>query len=398
MGKKYEEILLHNIYAIIEPDVDVVYVGKTTIKNPYSKRKDIINGKISSIDGEFSENCKFVLLESVYVSKEDAFRHILAWYRFFEDNGYDVLVKDKAAHMLEFPKERTEKIYNEICLPYSVKEVLERKVLLLNIAEETEEIQTEQHPFTQLNIRVRENVAESFRAVSRNFGLSQNDTLKLLLSGKDDAMKTIIADEFCALKQEAHNYKELLKQQSQQDRAKMNQALKKHKEKIKILESAINLSVKFLGNARMGQIKPQYIKEEYGNKFFHSYSYPETSGCCLARLEEIVIGKYHTSQFGNVTATKFLLFNTLNDEKIKLRLFGKSNFIGRYPILHAYKSSLWIIGYTISDDGAANIVLGIPIDCIYTDSQEYENMLFNERHYSSVDNLISTTEDVRKNI
>ncbi len=397
MGKKYKEMLLYNIYAIIEPDTDAVYVGKTTINNPYSKRKYIINGGISSIDGEFSENCKFVLLESVYVSKEDAFRHILSWYRFFEDNGYDVLVKDKAAHMLEFPKERTEKIYNEICLPYSVKEVLERKVLPLNVAEETEDIQTEQHPFTQLNIRVRENVAESFRAVSRNFGLSQNDTLKLLLLGKDDAMKTSIADEICILKQKARNYKELLEQQRRQDSAKMNRALKKHKEKIKTLESSINLLVKFLGNVRAEQIKPQYIKEEYGNKLFHSYSYPETSGCCLARLEEIVNGKYRTSERGTVTSAKFLLFNTMDDKKIKLRFYAQGGFIGRSPISCAYKGSLWIIGYTISDDGAANIVSGIPIDYIYKELPE-ENILEEKMSYSSVDDLISAAQNIRKNI
>ena len=32
MNKNYNEIFLHNIFAIIEPDIDVVYVAKTTIK------------------------------------------------------------------------------------------------------------------------------------------------------------------------------------------------------------------------------------------------------------------------------------------------------------------------------------------------------------------------------
>ena len=116
MNKNYKETLLHNIYAIIEPEVNAVYVGKTTIKNPHKKRNDVLNGKISSIDGEFSDSCKFLLLESIYASKPDAFRHVLAWYRFFEDNGFDVLAFKKAANMLEFSKDITKKIYNEVYL------------------------------------------------------------------------------------------------------------------------------------------------------------------------------------------------------------------------------------------------------------------------------------------
>ncbi len=340
MGKDYEKTFPHHIYAIIEPDVDVVYVGKTTIKNPYKKRRNVINGKISSIDGEFSEKCKFLLLESIYISKADAFRHILAWYRFFEDNGYEVLVSKNAAFMLEFPKEKTEKIYNEVCLPYSVKDVLEREVLPIESMEEKEDLQTEQAPFTQLNIRVREDVADSFRFVSRKFGLSQNDTLKLLMSEKDDEMKISLADEKCALKREIHNYKESLKQQRKQNKEDKDRAVEKYKKLVEISNSAINLFADFLENVPKEEIKPQRIKDEQGKNLFHSYSYPETSGSCLATLEEIVIGKYHTSQLGVVTTTKFLLFKTLDDKKIKLRFFGKNHFAGRYPMEYAYKDSL----------------------------------------------------------
>ncbi len=35
MSKNYKKTLPHHIYAVIEPDVKVVYVGKTTIKNPH---------------------------------------------------------------------------------------------------------------------------------------------------------------------------------------------------------------------------------------------------------------------------------------------------------------------------------------------------------------------------
>ena len=84
---------------------------------------------------------------------------------------------------------------------------------------------------------------------------------------------------------------------------------------MEILKNSINLLVTLLEDVHMEKIQPQRIKKEQGKKLFHSYSYPETSGCCLAKLEEIVLGNYHTSQLGKVTVTKFLLFNTLSDKK-----------------------------------------------------------------------------------
>jgi len=85
-------------------------------------------------------------------------------------------------------------------------------------------------------------------------------------------------------------------------------------------------------------------------------------------------------------------------KKIKLRLYGGNSFVGFYPMAHAYKNSLWIIGYTISDDSAANMVLGIPIDCIYKESPVDENKFLEEKNRSSLDDLISSANDVIGNI
>ena len=380
MSKNYKKILLQHIYAIIEPDICVVYVGKTTIENPYTKRNDAINGKICSIDGEFSENCKFILLESLYISKPEAFRHILAWYRFFEENGYDVLVMNKAAYMLEFPKEKTMNIYNEVCLPYSVEEIIERNILPLKKIDETEQYQTEQYPFTQLNIRVRENVAESFRWLSRKLGLSQNDTLKLLMMEKDDEMKICLAEEICALKQEIHNYKELLEQQRKQYSDDKRRSIEKNKQLVTIFKNFINLLADFLKD--LDVLSDEIIKPKKFNdckELFHSYSYPVTSGCCIATMDEIIMGKYHTSKFGEVSSTKFLLFNTLDGEKIKLRLYGGKSFAGCHPMKLAHKNTLWFIGYTVSDDGAANMISGLPIDCIYKKTSKDNNTFFKNK-------------------
>lgn len=395
MSKDYEKKIVHHIYAIIEPGVDVVYVGKTTIENPLKKRNNAINGRIRSVDGEFSEKCKFFLLESIYVSKPVAFRHILAWYRFFEENGYDVLAMNGAAYMLEFPQDETMNIYNEVCLAHSVEEVLERKILPLKRIEEPEQTQTEPYPFTQLNIRVRENVADSFRSISRKLGLSQNDTLKLLLMEKDDEIKISLADEICALKQEIHNYKELVEQQRKQHSIDKNRAIEKNRQLVKIFRDFINLLADFLKGLDFSTgetIKPKRFND--CKELFHSCSYPLTSGCCIATMDEIIMGKYHTSELGKVTPTKFLLFSTLDGKKMKLRLYGGNSFVGFYPMAHAYKNSLWIVGYTISDDGAANMVLGIPLDCVHKESPVNENTFFEEKEYSLLDDLISGADDV----
>lgn len=84
--------------------------------------------------------------------------------------------------------------------------------------------------------------------------------------------------------------------------------------------------------------------------------------------------------------------------KKKLRLYGGNSFVGVYPMAHAYKNSLWVVGYTTSDDGAANMVLGIPIDYVYKESPVDENTFFEEKNYSSLDDLISSADDIIGNV
>ena len=110
------------------------------------------------------------------------------------------------------------------------------------------------------------------------------------------------------------------------------------------------------------------------------------------------MGEWHTSELGNAFATKFLLFSTSTGEKIKLRLYYRNSFAGLYPMAYAYKDSLWIVGYTISDDGAANMALGIPIDCIHPSSTVDQNMLFEDRTFSALEDLILDADKVLKDI
>ncbi len=113
---------------------------------------------------------------------------------------------------------------------------------------------------------------------------------------------------FLKKKQKIHNYEEMIKQQRKKHREDKERAVEKYKELVEISNNAINLFVNFLEDVHKEEIKPQKFKE--AKELFHSYLYPETSGHCLATLEEIVIGKNHTSQLGTVTTTKFLLFKT----------------------------------------------------------------------------------------
>ena len=88
----------------------------------------------------------------------------------------------------------------------------------------------------------------------------------------------------------------------------------------------------------------------------------------------------------------------MNDEKIKLRAFGENNFIGRYPISCAYKKSLWIVGYKVSNDSGANIVSGIPVDSIYNITHENKDTPYEEKKLSSLEDLISSAKNTTKNL
>ena len=89
---------------------------------------------------------------------------------------------------------------------------------------------------------------------------------------------------------------------------------------------------------------------------FASYSYPSGSGCDYFTPEHLVYGK-------GVAACLFVLGRTASGERIKLRWYDRDSYVGSTfkRSAHAYKDTLWLVGYTTANDGAVDLVAAIPL-------------------------------------
>ena len=238
--KNNDKPVPHYIYAMVDAKEQIAYVGKTTLENPYKKRQDILNDKIQSISGEFSESSQFIILEFLSISGREAFRHVLAWYYFFEEKGFAILVSGKAAYMVDQLKDKTEQIYREICEPYTLDEVLSRNIIPCTKREELSAAD-EKPEFTQLNIRVEDDVAATFRSLSRKYGISQNDTLKILLSEKDSDTNIDLADRISSLESELNNCQDIINQQRKEFYKQRVTLSRKNKDLTLVVQGALTL-------------------------------------------------------------------------------------------------------------------------------------------------------------
>ena len=54
---------------------------------------------------------------------------MLAWYHYFEEHGYAILTDEKVGHMVDNFSYETQEIYDQVCAPFKLDEVLTRKIV-----------------------------------------------------------------------------------------------------------------------------------------------------------------------------------------------------------------------------------------------------------------------------
>ena len=120
------------IYGILDEINETAYVGKSYAKNPKKHYYSHMRGEHSLtcddyLDTETSK-ANFYILERLQCSGRIAFKHVLAWYNYFEEQGYVCLTENKVDHMVEHLSLETKEIYDQVCAPFTLDEVLTRKV------------------------------------------------------------------------------------------------------------------------------------------------------------------------------------------------------------------------------------------------------------------------------
>ncbi len=158
------------VYVIVSPFRPCVYVGKTlkhAVKNHYTSHYNLRNRCTKELFSEAKTKDlvpKMYLLEELEMAEADAYRHCVAWIRFFVDKGFESLAQkatnEYAANLLPETKSIYEKIRQA-----SVEEVLCDDHILVDAVREyrSQSQKSEPDDTTFIGFRVSQKESEIIR-------------------------------------------------------------------------------------------------------------------------------------------------------------------------------------------------------------------------------------------
>lgn len=403
-NEHYTVVKHYYIYLIYHEVTRAAFIGKTCNKNPYAVFNAHLRGERASTredfgcDPDFQDLIDFCILETLDCTASDAYRHVVAWCRFFEDAKFELIVPRKTAKDSKVFQPETQVIYDTVCAPFAVEEVLNREVAL---KEETayapspaplsdDDDSDCNSALFQLNIRVTYEVSEGFRRFCKRMGLTQSDGLRLLLLAQKEKCPRIVA----------HSYQEDMLAKDDAI-AKLKEELCKAKEKLAVLPkpkneekahaTVIRHAVKQAlrlqePNPYLTPLLPMGFNKAKRVIDFSSYSYPGEDGACFLFLDALVYGR------GRRPAL-FILGHTTDGSPIKLRYYPKKEFVGIAPTAKSplyHKGSFWSVGYVLANDGAYDLYAAIPVDK-FESAPTTENPL-SSPHTRSLDSIIANIE------
>ena len=372
MAHIHEDIRRHRIFALIEPDLDMVYIGKTCSKSLDAQRRAHMRGDVECTRDVFgteaaAPDMDYYILEILDCTIVDAYKHILAWYRYFLENGYEIVGREKTLDDCQNLLPETQAIYDTVCAPVSLTEVFNRDVLEPDAPAPL--IKKPIRPLdaiTQLNIRVKEETAQAFRNYCNHMNLSQSDGLTYLLSIQGPI-------QIPSLFRDLRYYKELAQYLQKENTAQKKAATERQNKEREIRRAiaAFSAAVVHAAQETCGYFlhrpalkpKPYRRAKTYDN--LEQYKYPEQSGCTTITLTDLAFGRGKAKpdrSFTNTKAAIFVFGQTAND-KIKLRWYPKKDHIGITPTNeeYAHLGSEWIVAYRIANDGAADLIASVPL-------------------------------------
>lgn len=377
----YTEVKHHYIYIIYHEIDHATFIGKTYSSDPYTVLGAHLRGERASTredfgsDPDWNDLVNFHILESLECTGAEAYRHVIAWCRFFEDANFLLIVPYGTARYSEYFQPETQAIYDTVCAPFTVEEVLNREISLW----EGKPCSTSPTPLSndeggdcnaalfQLNVRVTYDVSEGFKRFCKRMGVTQSNGLRLLLLSQQEKCPRIVA----------HSYQEDMLAKADTI-AKLKEELRKAKEKLVALpkpkneEKARSTVIRRAVKQALRQQKPaSYLTPLLPISFykakgvvdFSSYSYPSEEGVCFLALDALVYGRSHLKQFSPL----FVLGRTADGSRLKLRWYPKKEFVGisptsRSPFYH--KGSFWSVGYALANDGAYDLYAAIPAESL----------------------------------
>ena len=364
------------IYCIVDEILETVFVGKSYAKQPKAQYYSHMRGEHMLTKDAYATayltEPEFIILECVYCTGSIAFKHVLAWYNYFKKQGYSILTDKTVESMTDNPNCETKIIYDKVCAPFVLDEVLTRKVE--EASEEPEKdtrVNTKKKEnLVQFNIRLNESVARAFRVFCKERGLTQSDGLRLLLLGEDFLERDLIMNTYQQKLNEKYDEITCLKKQNKEllelQRGKESWVQHQRKEWIKIAKTMLGFVIDQIIEpqyAYEATMKPLRFKSRLGKNLFDCHKFPQESGCYNVYVNNLVRGLQNKKETPDYSAPIFVCGKMEDGTPVKFRWYPQKDYIGIKPIdkRFGYGEEPWLLCGILSKDGAVDLVCAVPL-------------------------------------
>lgn len=369
MKKKfYHEERVYRIYALYDDITEKrAYIGKTvssrmaTVYSYHCCGHCKYTQELFEID--FLEP-EMVVLEEISCVGAVAYRHVLAWVKWFKDNEFEILNPDSMLEQSEQMQEETLKIYEQIAeIPFEEhlrNHWQESRIAPKKVLEKREKEQAS----TQLCLRLAPTDKAEFQKYCRRTNLRQTDAFAQLLN---TAGENAVPDvrRLSDLLEESETRCTKLAEENEKLRSGL---VVPHSERI---ENNARETFNFTQKAICAFMKATYTRNRYTDlpiKEFRyddfkrrfpnatRYQYPAEEGTYIVHLQALVWGKARNPVY-------FLMCKTREGEYLKFRFYQKREFIGE-QVRHSFYAQLdspWLFAGKTAPDGAVDLMVAFPL-------------------------------------
>jgi len=390
----YQKERIFHIYLIRDPYTDATYIGKTCDRDPRARFRAHLRGECLLTSDDFlfeaidSEKIEWRLLESLVCTGSTAYRHVVAWCRFFEDRGALLLNAAGTVQDSEHLHPKTQAIYDAVCEPFSADEVLTREVVPLQREPDSAPYES---PLCSLSMRVPEDTREVFHAFCEQHALTQKDALRLLLLTQEELDCERLAKAIQAELAEKDSQIAELEASLEKKRAHIQRMRDRNAIIVETCQRYARGAISHLPAPESPRLRAVSFKTAKRTIDFAAYSYPTSSGCDHFTPEHLVYGK-------GVAAPLFVLGRNIHGDKIKLRWYDRDSYVGSTfkRSAYAHKGAFWLVGYAAAGDGAVDLVAALPLSEVETTALRKSSPDSQPMMNPNLDDIIKAAEGKKK--
>ena len=185
--KFYTEPRQHRIYALIDRELKVAFVGKSYARDLSSLYSKHVNGRSYHTADYFGKEPpkvrpELLILEELRCTGAVAYKHIVAWSLYLEEHGFLMLTQTGTMLYSERLLPETQEICDSIS-QQAIEEVLQRTVSWTRNPQKEKAVhqKVQKNPKPKLSIRVYKQDRDIFMELKRGMGVTQREVFHLLL-------------------------------------------------------------------------------------------------------------------------------------------------------------------------------------------------------------------------